>query len=892
MSPVRFADCRLDPAERRLVKGGVPVELGARAFDLLCVLVQNAGRLVTKAELLDLVWPDVVVEEANLHVQMTALRKVIGREAIATVPGRGYQFVLALQVGEALPASALSATSALTALAPSAAAFPAPAAPDAAPNPALSALPPLLGREDDLARVAQALAHPTHGGFVTLTGAGGSGKTLLARHLAARHGRIDGAAPVWVDLLEVSAPEALVPAVALAAQVPGPPRLASKLAQALGDAQLLLVLDNAEHLLEAVADLAATLRREAPGVRLLVTSQAPLRRHGETVHRLAGLSMPQAPCSAPEALRHAAVALFVSHARQADRRFRFDDAQVADVVAVCASLGGSALGVQLAAALLGQMPLAAVRERLARAATGPDTAAVDPAANVLRSALSWSHDLLSTASQRVFRRLAIAQGPLPLALVQALAAEDAGPEAADDVTAALADLADRSLVHCTAAPEPALDGAPRYRLLEAPRALALERLAAAGERTVVLMRLAQALAPLGDLWHGTLWQGERPPYAHAALQAALPGPADIAAAFDAALQAPGLAAAEVLARMACLTHSVVTRYTAADRVRWAHALSARVDEAGLSPALQGRLLLTVTALIRHSDWTSRLATLNRAAAAWREAGDVLGEFRALAASAEALATLGRLPEAEALLRRVRELDDPAWPPGRRRVRWYTEGIVAGVAGELPRAITAWREHLRLARQFGESDFELMRALHSLAHDELLSGEPAAALPRLLQAAEAARLQRDREALHAYVLPTLLAARLALGDLEGARAAAAEGWPQARALDAEAWWADHLALLAAREGRLHTAARLLGLADAAYTRLNDTRQALEAVAAAAVATAVGTALGEELLTALRAEGGMPPAAAAVHAAALAPADGPPLLPGHTGHTGHTGDRAAH
>jgi predicted ATPase/DNA-binding winged helix-turn-helix (wHTH) protein len=660
MSPIRFADCRLEPAERRLVKGGVPVELGARAFDLLCVLVQNAGRLVTKAELLDQVWPDVVVEEANLHVQMTALRKVIGREAIATVPGRGYQFVLALQVGEALPASAPSA---LTALAPSAAAFPAPAAPDAA----LLALPPLLGREDDLARVAQALAHPTQGGFVTLTGAGGSGKTLLARHLAARHGSIDGAAPVWVDLLEVSAPEALVPAVALAAQVPGPPRLASKLAHALGDAQLLLVLDNAEHLLEAVADLAATLRREAPGVRLLVTSQAPLRRDGETVHRLAGLSVPQAPCSAPEALRHAAVALFVSHARQADRRFRFDDAQVSDVVAVCASLGGSALGVQLAAALLGQMPLAAVRERLASAATGPDTAAIDPAANVLRSALSWSHDLLSTASQRVFRRLAIAQGPLPLALVQALAAEDTGPEAADDVTAALADLADRSLVHCTAAPEPALDGATRYRLLEAPRALALERLAAAGERAVVLARLAQALAPLGDLWHGTLWQGERPPQAHAALQAALPGPADIAAAFDAALQAPGLAAAEVLARMACLTHAIVTRYTAADRVRWAHALSARVDEAGLAPALQGRMLLTVTTLIRHSDWTSRLAMLNRAAAAWREAGDVLGEFRALAAAAEALATSGRLPEAEALLRRVRELDDPAGPPGRRRV---------------------------------------------------------------------------------------------------------------------------------------------------------------------------------------------------------------------------------
>lgn len=76
MSPPRFADCRPDPAERRLVKGGVPVELGARAFDLLCVLVQNAGRLVTKAELLEQVWPDVMVEEVNRHLQVTALTRL------------------------------------------------------------------------------------------------------------------------------------------------------------------------------------------------------------------------------------------------------------------------------------------------------------------------------------------------------------------------------------------------------------------------------------------------------------------------------------------------------------------------------------------------------------------------------------------------------------------------------------------------------------------------------------------------------------------------------------------------------------------------------------------------------------------------------------------------
>ncbi|RVU43743.1 hypothetical protein EOE66_18890 [Rubrivivax rivuli] len=742
--------------------------------------------------------------------------------------------------------------------------------------PAFAALTPLLGRDDDLARVAQALAHPTQGGFVTITGAGGSGKTLLARHVAARSGLVDGRAPVWVDLLEVNRPDAVVPAVALAAQVPGPPRQALKLAQALRDARLLLVLDNAEHVLQAVADLTAVLRREAPGVRLLVTSQAPLHGAGETVHALRGLSVPPAPCSAAEALRHAAVALFVAQARQADRRFRLEDAQVEDVAAICASLGGSALGVQLAAALLGQMPLAAVRSRLARAHTGPEEAAVDPAANVLRSALSWSHDLLGPAAQRVFRRLAIAQGPLPLALVQGLAADSEEPDAIDAVTTALADLVDRSLVQCAPAPDAAPEDAPRYRLLEAPRALALEQLAAAGERALVLARLARALAPLGDQWHAALWRGERPPPDEPALRAAMPGPADIAAAFEAALQAPGLASATVLARMCCLVHTIAKRHPVAERLRWAQAASERADEAGLSAALQGRLLLTATTLVRHSDWGAKLAMLQRSVAAWHNAGDLAGELRALASLAETHAFAGRLAEAEAVLQRVRELDDPASPPGRQRLRWYAEGLVAGSAGDLPRAITAWREHLRLARQYGESELELVRALHSLAHDELLSGEAAAALPRLQQAVEMARRQADREALHAYLLPSLVAARLALGDLPGARAAAAEGWPQARGLDADAWWADHLALLAWQEGRPRTAARLLGLADAAYTRQNDTRQALETRVVSAVEAALRAALGEALHTALRAEGRAQDAAPAVFAAALALADGPALL----------------
>jgi len=849
VTPIRFADFRLDATERRLEKGGVPVELGARAFDLLFVLVQSAGRLVTKGELLDRVWPDVIVEEANLHVQMTALRKAIGRDAVATVPGRGYQFVLPLQAGQATPAVTTTSGN--------------------APLKAVPALPPLLGRDDDLASIARALADPMQGGFVTVTGAGGSGKTLLARHLAARFGTIDGAAPVWVDLLELTAPEAVVPAVATAAEVQGPPRRAAELAQALADAQLLLVLDNAEHVLAAVAELAAALRREAPGVQLLVTSQAPLRCAGEAVQALAGLSVPAGPCSAEEAVRHAAVALFVAHAKQADRRFRFTDACVDDVVAICASLGGSALGVQLAAALLGQMPLAAVRARLARRETGTDTAAVDPAANVLRSALSWSHDLLPPVARQVFRRLAVAQGPLSLPMVLAVAAEGDDPATRHEATEALADLVDRSLVQC----ETGTDGGPRYRLLEAPRALALEFLGAAGERAGALSRLAGAVAPLGDAMQADVWSDPSTPDRGAALQAALPVAADVVAAFEAMLSTDGAEAAATAIRVGDALQGQALQRPAAERLRWATAMRARAAMRSVPAELRARAFECAASMTRHSDMTLREDALLSAAELWRQVGRPFDEYRALARGVDCAAMGGRHDEAATLLARVRALEDPAWTPARRRWRWFAEGVAAVSAGDLPRAMTAWQQQLQMTHGI---DGSRVQALHSLANAEQIAGNAAAALPRLLEAVDIARRIRMRATLHAFLLPNLVAAQVAVGNLAAAREAAAEGWPHARLQDAEAWWADHLALLAARDGRPHTAARLLGLADAAYARLKDARQALEAQAAAAVESAVRAALGEAVVAALRAEGSDPAAAERVFAMALAQEDSEPPL----------------
>ena len=185
----RFGRFDLRPQARLLLEDGRPVELGARAFDLLVTLVENRDRLVAKGELLDLVWPGVIVEENNLQVQVSALRKVLGQDAIKTLPGRGYRF--GLEVGPAgNPVAANEVRSS-----------------DALPRPLTS----FVGRESDLAEYARLLEHTR---LLTLTGVGGCGKTRLAIELARSVLPLfpDG---VWfVDLAPVAAPERVALTVA------------------------------------------------------------------------------------------------------------------------------------------------------------------------------------------------------------------------------------------------------------------------------------------------------------------------------------------------------------------------------------------------------------------------------------------------------------------------------------------------------------------------------------------------------------------------------------------------------------------------------------------------------------------------------------------------------
>ena len=482
----RFGRIEVRLAERQLLVGGEPAKLGARAFDLLLALVERRERVVSKNELLDLVWPGLVVEENNLQVHISTLRKLLGPAVIATIPGRGYRFTQTPDGATAGGAAAEPPTA-------------------AAPGAPVEALPLLLGREDDLGALrAVVLAHRV----VTVAGASGIGKTTLARALAHRIRDAFGDGACLVELAPVSDPSLVATAVATALQVKlGNQSPFDAIAQVLGVRRMLVVLDNCEHLLHAVAELIEVLRPVALGVHWLATSQEPLKLAGEQVFRLGALALP-AQETVEAARRAGAVALFEARTRAADPRFALTEDNVAAAIDICRHLDGIALAIELAAArvpLLGPEGLRRrLGERLHVLTSGPRLAL--PRHQTLRAALEWSHSLLTPAQQTVFRRLGVFAGSFALDAAQQVAADQAIDEWA--VLDELGALVDKSLV----AAEPDTLGEPRYRLLETMRQYALDRLEAAGDGDATRTRHLDVFVALAEQAKAELFGPQQGPW--------------------------------------------------------------------------------------------------------------------------------------------------------------------------------------------------------------------------------------------------------------------------------------------------------------------------------------------------------------------------------------------
>ncbi len=442
---------------REIRANGKLLRIGSRAFEILEILIQANGALVSKDEIMRRVWPHTIVEENNLQVHIASLRKALAcdRNLIVTVPGRGYRLV-----GGQAQAQARGEGGAPVRPAPSRLA-PAPTA--------------LVGREQMVAEVLAALDVSR---VVTLVGAGGTGKTRIAIEAAIRaEARFaDGAA--FVSLATVACPQFVPDALADALDIALPARSATLEAvlASVARRRMLLVLDNCEHLLDAAARIAAVLTESDTGLRVLATSREALRIHGERQCPVAPLDVPDERAGAAEMLGTSAVQLFAARARAADPRFPLDERSVSLMASVCRRLDGLPLAIELAAAraaVLGIDVLAAHLDDHFRLLTSGFRTAL-PRHRTLQAMYDWSYRLLGDAERVLLRWLGVFRDGFSIEAVRDVVGTRGGGDA--DLLDTIAGLASKSLVSVENA-----HGAPRYRLLTTTRAYALQQLADNGE---------------------------------------------------------------------------------------------------------------------------------------------------------------------------------------------------------------------------------------------------------------------------------------------------------------------------------------------------------------------------------------------------------------------------
>jgi predicted ATPase/DNA-binding winged helix-turn-helix (wHTH) protein len=779
-----------------------PAPLGARAFDVLLALIERRHRLVTKNELLDLVWRGLVVEENNLQVQISALRKLLGPQLILTIPGRGYRFIAVVDG----PASGQDPV-------PMEDSHDAPAS--AAATARSSNLPPepplLQGRTEDLQALLSLFdAHRLE----SVVGAGGIGKTSLARAFAQSElGRHDDGV-WWVDLTAIADASRLVEAIGVAlglgAQLGGTAR--SQVIQSLRTRRALIILDNCEILLDAAAELIGDALPVAGDVRWLITSQQPLKLADEQTYRLGPLAVPPPATSAAHALEFGAVALLAQKVGAADRRFAITDANADVAIDLCAKLDGIPLAIEMAAARVPTLGLDRVRtllgERLHVLSSGHRT----PLARhqTLHAALDWSHSLLLASERMVLRRLGVFAGGFTLDLAQdVVAGTDRYPASAAvdewETVEALERLIDKSMVQTVPPPDA---GAPRYSLLETTRLYALERLAEAGEAEAAYACHAQTMAKFAERAFDEHWT--QPDSACIARMKP-----ELGNLHDALQWAVGHSdadsAASIVGNAWPLFRIIDRQY---ESQAWMNMAESLIRQA--TGARAARALAAIVYVFGGRGGPRVIPSAREAVRRYREVDDPHGLCLALCALAWAGCVFSEPgsdadQDARLALAELDRLERPEWPA---RLRcWFVVARAANLRGDVAGRLAPLRTMYELAHSVGATERALTAQTNMLS--ALLS------LGRTDEAIDLARSMVDSALLGGErlggVLLNLSEALVTKDRAAEARDYAREGLRVMRQCNGTCEAFVALASIALLEGRIEDAARIAGYAESVLAR---------------------------------------------------------------------------
>jgi non-specific serine/threonine protein kinase len=619
----------------------------------------------------------------------------------------------------------------------------------------------LIGRDREIEEVGRLLGSAR---LLTLTGAGGSGKTRLAAEVVSRRVSSFTHGAIWVELAPLSDPAFLPQQILIAFGAREDPSRtdADTLVQLLRDRSPLLVLDNCEHLVDACAALAERLLRSCPSAKILTTSREALGIAGEQAWLVPPLSLPElkAAPTAADAGRSDAVRLFIERAQAVLPSFALTDANAGAVTQICRRLDGIPLAIELAAARIKLLSPGQIAERLDDAfrllTAGGRTAL--PRHRTLRETIDWSHALLTPGQQVLLRRLSVFVGGFSLEAAEAVCT--GGEIGAGEVLDLLAALVEKSLVERQTPIEET-----RFRLLETVRQYGMERLAEAGESEELRRRHAGHFLDLAETAAPYLIGGAGILEWRSRIEQEI---GNLRAVAEWSAEDPGRA--EVALRLSYALHWfwLVRGFLKECRQR----LTLALEHSERAPALlRGRALVAFAyTVLWQGDPEAGLAPAREGVALLRQSGDLYSFANAVMVLAAVVGLAGDPDASLSMFEEGLAISRPADWPLVTGPLLYWRGVVAQAKGDFALAHASFEEALQMAR---ELDHSVGRA-HSLVR-----------LGRL-----AVVLGEAEEARHCLTaaVPTFL-------QLD-------DRWGMALVLEG-------LAAIAAAEGRPERAVRLLG-----------------------------------------------------------------------------------